>query len=476
MKVTLGALAWVTQADAYNRLGFANLRNQLVVQPKAMSKHNPEPTPIQLYEEREDAIGFPRAFFLQRFRHMQGLDIDDRTVVGEPLQALAPIALRPDQIGFVDEAERLLRGGEHGVILNARTGAGKSIMALELARRLGMRTLILVYKENLMTQWLNRIKYGDENSPPFFPDANVGVVRSKRCEFEGRDFVVGMIQSLISREYSPELYKAFGLIVIDEVHRTGAEKWSQVVPKFPARHYVGLSATPDRKDKAENAFLYHIGEILVARHGEEAMRPTVYLVPTGYTVIKTPMADPDEIEREEFNRRTVRNYIRNFKILEQLVRAARAGRNVIAMTERVKHAQELQRLFIDYCARNNLTFTSGLYVGSRLVQVDGKFKNQKLSEVELEIAARAQVMFATFKMAEDALDIPRLDTIILCSPISDPRQAVGRILREFSGKKEPFVVDMTDDDFQLCRQLLRARMKKYYAKGWKVVDLRKPRG
>ena len=61
--------------------------------------------------------------------------------------------------------------------------------------------------------------------------------------------------------------------------------------------------------------------------------------------------------------------------------------------------------------------TVGYYVGGM------KQKDLKLSEDK-------QVIIATYAMAEEALDIKTLTSLIMVTPKSDVRQAVGRILRK----------------------------------------------
>jgi superfamily II DNA or RNA helicase len=48
-------------------------------------------------------------------------------------------------------------------------------------------------------------------------------------------------------------------------------------------------------------------------------------------------------------------------------------------------------------------------------------------------------------LAQEGLDIPTLDTIVLATPHSDMKQAVGRILRETKGKiNNPVIYDIVD--------------------------------
>jgi len=115
---------------------------------------------------------------------------------------------------------------------------------------MGKTALVLVHKEFLINQWRERIQ-------EFLPNAKIGIVWRDKLRFTGKDIVLCMMQSLLARKYVSRLYKWPGLLVIDECHRAGAPKMNQTVRLFNADHRLGLSATPTRKDKADNVFLYH---------------------------------------------------------------------------------------------------------------------------------------------------------------------------------------------------------------------------
>ena len=68
-----------------------------------------------------------------------------------------------------------------------------------------------------------------------------------------------------------------------------------------------------------------------------------------------------------------------------------------------------------------------------------------MKEKDLEESSQQKIIIGTFSQAHEGLDIPVLDTILLATPKSDIKQAVGRILRETTGKKNsPLVIDVKD--------------------------------
>jgi hypothetical protein len=79
---------------------------------------------------------------------------------------------------------------------------------------------------------------------------------------DGRDIVIGMIQSLYDKDYGANAFSQFGLTVIDEVHRIGSEQFSKTLLKILTRYMLGISATVDRKDGMEKALNLFLGDVL----------------------------------------------------------------------------------------------------------------------------------------------------------------------------------------------------------------------
>jgi ERCC4-related helicase len=68
-----------------------------------------------------------------------------------------------------------------------------------------------------------------------------------------------------------------------------------------------------------------------------------------------------------------------------------------------------------------------------------------MKEQDLEESSKKQVVVATFQLAQEGLDIPTLDTVVLSTPKSDIKQSIGRIMRETPGKlNAPLIYDIAD--------------------------------
>ena len=111
---------------------------------------------------------------------------------------------------------------------------------------------------------------------------------------------------------------------------------------------------------------------------------------------------------------------RNRLITETIDKCLSAGRNVLVLTDRREHS----KFFIDHYGEK-----AGLYIGG-------------MSRDELDESSKKQLIIGTFSLAQEGLDIPKLDTAVFASPKSDVVQASGRILR--SKGRQPIIYDIVD--------------------------------
>jgi superfamily II DNA or RNA helicase len=373
-----------------------------------------------------------------------------------------------------------------GFILRAGCGFGKTNVALEFARRVGKRTLILVHKEFFLRQWVERIK-------DFMPEARIGLIQQDTCEYVGCDFVIGMLQSIArddesGTKYPTEMYDAFGLIVSDECHRVGAQSWSDIMPRFKARYRLGLTATPRRKDGAEDAFYYHIGEILYSAK-TNAIVPSLKRLRTPIKMKPVRgshgrMVSEDKLSHTQVVSQLVEDPLRNKMIADEVAQAVAKGRKVMVVSERLGHLRYLEREISSVLLRMDLPFepvidcyTGEWYSGG--VDAKGEPRKRSRTEEDLKQAERANVVLATKQMIEEGLDIPAIDVLVLVTPIGDAEQAIGRVRRHCKpsetkckhlcawragvceGKPHPIVVDVIDENVTRLVNSYRRRLAFY---------------
>lgn len=447
------------------RVGDVNvLKRTLVHQPRSR-QGEPAPLPVPLFDDRieQDAgyIGLPAAYGLQRW----SLD-EDHSVLGDAMQ---PPPRLPDpnhprvrdpvaQARFMEDLYQGFRT-HRTFCATAPTGSGKTVCALHATARLGRKTLILVHLSRLMDQWVEEIK--DKLG---IPEERIGIQQGERCEFEGKDYVVGMLQSLNQRPYQNAFYRSFGTVVFDEVHKIGTAYFAPACGMFAARYKLGLSATMKRRDGGDKVFFHHLGDIKVTSDAE-AMPMKVYTLAYRNDHYRHPLKS--EMDHGKVIYALVRDETRNRLIARTVKRFYDTGRNALIVSDNVDHLQTLitlaEELGVPRSAMGQYTSAVHTREGKTV-----KKRPQKAAALSY-VKENSRLIFATYGMITEGIDIPRLDAGIDASPRSLATQLVGRIRRPMPGKKEPVWITLLDDDCPLALKYYKSRVRDYLASNAEVV-------
>lgn len=407
--------------------------------------------PYYLFEQPSESSAYLR---LPRGLVTQPAVYDTRTE-GLPLwHHQAPhfdLELRDNQFPLVKPATHLLDQG-HNFILRAGTGFGKTIMGLFLAAYLGRHTLIVVTKEDLMKRWRDEIQrcFG-------IPKSEIGILQGDKIA--SKPFTVGMIHTLAkAREKYPDSLRArFGTVIFDECHRLAADLFNHTAYSFPARHRIGLTATPKRQDGKELLLYAHVGPVAIV--GEQTpMEPKIIRYTSawhcprdsnGHKIPHSPGKSGHVLKA------LCGSQARNNMIADLASTAVlKLSRKVVVMSDIVNHLKNLRAL----CSAMGVPGSKmGFYTGAQ-------------SEAQKTESASKPLIFATYPMMGEGTDIPWLDFLIMATPRSKIEQPLGRILREYDDKPEPICVDIVDLDSGVYRNYAKSRLKFYHHKGYKVIQ------
>lgn len=504
IKVKIGKYAWIY---GLNQMEIVRLKKLLTIYPQKVGNFSKTtPDPIKLYSYGSDgSLGIARSYFL---KHLNSFDakIYDRTNDGKNLsdniRATAKFTGHfKEQRKAIDTLHDFVkRKKAGGMILQAGVGTGKTVMGLNFAYEHGKRTAILVHKEFLMNQWKERIK-------TFLPGASVGIVQRRTCQYKN-DFVIFMVQSIVKgryKKYPKDLFDDFGLVITDEVHRTSAPTWCEAIVNFPAKWRLGLTATPRRKDGAEDVFFNHVGEICY-KLKKRSMKPEIkrVLVKTNYesAFVKSKHGGKYEVSAQNMSPAQHLNYLaehkeRNKAIMRIIIKALLKDRKVFVVSERKSQLKMMAEMMESTKKVNpklkNIVYD--FYVGSWFTgkkverTIEGKKRKvdeeKKRTDMELELASRANLIFSTKQMVSEALDIPAIDVLVLATPTSDAEQTIGRARRfcvpndDFSnckkycqwragrckGKERTIIVDIIDYKMEFGRRKWYSRSKHYFKLG-----------
>jgi len=332
-------------------------------------------------------------------------------------------------------------------LFEAPTGWGKTVAGSVIAARVGQPTLIVVTKQDLLDQWRASLTMLG------VPASSIGHVQADVADWKGKQFVLGMAQSLIIEgKYPPAFYKAFGLQILDEVHLMAAECFVRTCQLFSAKLRLGFSATPNRKDGKTKLLHWHIGEVLCRGTILEAkakviVRKTGWRIPTHRSVVYKPG------RMMLVNKAMAASDGRNLEIANCVVQSYKSGRKILIMSDlRDSH---LDRLFQILTNEGIPGQDIGYYVGG-------------MSKAELAMTKQRKVALGTYKMCATGTDVPAWDTLVMATPRADVKQAIGRVLRSMAGKKQPVIFDLVDSD-AIFQNFHLSRLKQYYSVGAEVV-------
>ncbi len=384
-----------------------------------------------------------------------------------------PIELRDYQEPWVADICRQFQD-HHDVIAKAGVGKGKTVMSLEVARRMGLVPLILVDQEFLKNQWIERAMefYATDED-------DIGIIQGPTCDYENKTVVIGMIQSLYQKQYPAEVYEHFGLVILDEVHTVGAPQFSKVLSQFGARYRLGVSATPNRPDALNKVLRAHLGPVRVeleSEHEASQVRIIEY--------DDNPASWYATITKKEgrFITEVSEDTDRNLMIAEVIHRMWKKGRHMLIIGGRIMQLEGLIEMVVAMGVDRD---DCGLVTGSESVWRYNKDPNPNLPpegwdgkvlytpvklgvssktvrKTELELRKNTkQLIFSTYGMFMKGVDVPRLDSGIDVTPRSRSQQVHGRILRTQPGKATPIWVTIRDRVNYRCEFQLMNRLAEY---------------
>lgn len=226
------------------------------------------PESIALWRQVGGAVVLPRGLAGELRRLAPACPIADRRLVLEPVAFGWRGTLRPEQ----RMACRAAFDAQGGVVVGP-CGSGKTVLGLALVAGWRQPALWIVHTVDLAHQALER-------SGALFdvPAGAVGMLGGGR-DRPGTHLTVATVQTLARRDLAG-LAGRFGTVVLDEAHHAPASTILRVVQAFPARHRLGLTATPDRPDGLGGAMLAVLGPVAAELRTADLAAAGRVVVPT----------------------------------------------------------------------------------------------------------------------------------------------------------------------------------------------------
>lgn len=356
-----------------------------------------------------------------------------------------------------NEAQQLaidaIINNEHGLIA-AKVGFGKTYVAIDAISRLKKKALIVVNKNALIDQWIERI-----TEFTTLESTDIGVISGKRQEFD-KPICIATVQTLFRRvknddkTFIKNMYEAnFGITFYDECHITAAAPtFSSSIKTIFSKRIYGLSATPYRSDGLVKLLDWYIGPVIF---DDSKLNVPVYIGLVDIPLYVTP-GYKKYIEWSN-NNSIMTRYCKFLK------------KQDVYITQLAKTIDDLIELDLQVLGLSAII--------DLLYMIYDKCKHKdKISIVHSAIENKdysKQCILATYGMFKEGMDVPRLNTLVYITPITNKNslmQSIGRISRNTSPNKKAFVIDIVNSEYEPMKQMREYRLRYYKQFGFKYIQ------
>lgn len=391
------------------------------------------PKTLTLYEKDGDTLVLPYGCFADIYHYLAPMS-SFRTSFSTSFHVDfgGDVPLYDYQKTAVDQMVEATYG-----ILQSPAGSGKTQMGIALAAKLGRRTLWLTHTKDLLNQSKSR-------AAQYFASKDFGVISEGKVSI-GRTITFATVQTMSNLDLT-QYRNCWDCVIVDECHRvsgtpTSVSQFSKVLNNLAARHKYGLSATVHRADgliQATYALLGNVAHIVPDEAVSfKVMSVEVHPIRTGAGITLDCLNSDGTINYAKTITHITQNISRNVLISRLLT--MESHRYCLILSDRVAHLKQLYELLPEE-------------LRAKAAVIDGKMttkrgKREREEAIEKMRTGENHYLFATYALAKEGLDIPRLDRLFLTTPQKDYAvivQSIGRVARTFPGKTQPIAYDFVD--------------------------------
>jgi len=398
---------------------------------------------FRLIEETAEGVIIPRGFVANvvNFCKQESISfkvIDNRKKL-DSVDFDSEIELLPQQ----EIALERIADKDFGVIVSP-PGSGKTIIGLEIIAQKRQPALIIVHRQQLFDQWMERIQ-----SFLKIPKHEIGQIGNQKFKV-GKEITVAMIQSLTRSDEISKITNSFGTIIVDECHHIPAKSFREAIVNFNSFYLYGLTATPKRKNNDEKLIYVYIGNILynaeqieqIQQNKSKAeinIRETNLYAPFDYKIDKY----------ETISRILIHDTQRNSLIIDDLEKNVGRFKTVLVLTERKAHVDILN-----------------LYLKDKfetiIIHGDDSEKSRK-SKLEQLKQGQYKIVISTGQFFGEGVDVDNLECLFIVYPFAFEGKLVQYIGRIQRSGKPPVIFDYRDSKIDYFDKMFKQR-NRYYKK------------
>jgi superfamily II DNA or RNA helicase len=454
--------------DEYPKNLISAVTNDLLIIPKTDEGYT-QPSmdnAIKVFLRKDNFMYLPKFYGRKKF----GMETNNNH--GNNAEEMGDLTFNKKNFVFTERQRAIINAtlkGLHdhsGGILRAGVGAGKSVISLYCAKKFGLRTLILVPRVDLRTQWYKEIERAFENA--------VICVIEKVEDIDNAtdaDFIIMTMHYYAGHKWPMNFLTTIGMIIIDEVHLFATKQFSKCFTKYCPKYILALSATSLRIDRLDVMINYFCGESLYSDNFQHNNRIHAiilnwslklhardevqkynsaynYGIPHVHTICGKSRANHSQMVAD-----ITENPIRNRKIVNLAIALANGflidhdsgsvlhhSYRTLVVSNRIDHLQKLRRMILT----KDPDASTGLLIGSMKEEESAESKTKK-------------ILLGNLQCVRDGLSITDLDALVIAVPIKNTpiedeegntseawKQLIGRILRR-EHKKPIFLYYIADN-------------------------------
>lgn len=441
--------------------------------------------PVQCYRETKNWFGYPRYYFGDLTDLVdQGIaeSLVDKTSRGSAISL--PVTSKPRDEGqehLLGLISASLEKGRTGLLVKAPTAAGKTFLGIKTLEMIGRTALVLVYKSDLIDHWVAELELHTRMNPK-----KIGLGTGGTIDWEGKSIVIALVQTVSKLREDAEFYKRFGVVLLDEPHRTGPpHTFAPALSAFNSRYRICVGATLKRKDGLHRILNWDFGEKRIQAKRKYAdkfktMPAAVIVLKLRWGYDKIPR-NLDVIVRKAILLKMIEKHpLRNLLLARYVMKFLKnPRRNVIILSERTRQLFLIRQILIYKMGlpeEDTGIYCDTFFVREEKVKVNGRYRkkavSRKVKQAEKDHARTARVIFGTTKMLDTGTNMPEVSGLMIASPLSDIEQPLGRPGRWKPDKDNTVIVDAIDVAFQDAVKWGQDRMATYARLGIKVTEKR----
>lgn len=351
-------------------------------------------------------------------------------------------------------------------ILVMPCGSGKTQCGIEIISRLMGRALWLTHTSDLLNQSKERAMSVLNCDKSAFGTITGGKVNIS----DGITFAT--VQTMAKLDLSQ--YKdTWDIIIVDECQHcagspTRVTQFYKVVSSLCARYKYGLTATPYRADGLEKSMFAILGDIIHEVPKEEVAHTTCPVRVAMYQTTYTPdydlvLAGDGTINYSGLVQDLIGNHDR-FEMVSQIVQDCSELGAVIVLANRVEYLKNLCFAYNESQENRKAICLSSMGTGKRA-------KQERKDALKALDVGDINVIFATYQLAKEGLDVPNLRFVVLATPEKDQTtvmQSAGRVGRKAEGKPYGTVIDF-EDNFAMYKGWAKKRLGYYKKLGYEIM-------